>query len=143
MLNMITNIPKVLMKFLDRFKEQFYKPQFNSFCHYIAGLLMIHKRVSIESIAKICPDVHYENLQYFISESRFDVNNINHTRLSLLNQLHPTKTTKHGLIVVDDTSCKKYGKHTEGAKPQYSSTEEKVINCNTTVLLGYCDSVKR
>lgn len=143
MLNMITNIPKVLKKFLDRFKEQLYKPQFKSFCHYIAGLLMIHKRCSIESIAKLCPDINYENLQYFISESNFDVNDINNTRLNLLNRLHPTKTTKQGLIVVDDTSCKKYGKHTEGAKVQYCSTEEKVTNCNTTVLLGYCDNIKR
>lgn len=143
MLNMITNIPEVLMKFLDRFKEQLSKPQFISFCHYIAGLLTPHKRVSIESIAKVCPDSHYENLQYFISESNLDVNNINHTRLSLLNRLHPAKTTKQGLLVREDTSCKKYGKHTEGAKPQYCSTEEKITNCNTAVLLGYCDSIKK
>lgn len=143
MLNMITHIPQVLKGFLNRFKERLYKPQFKSFCHYIAGLLLAHRRVSIESIAALCNDTNYQNLQYFLSESSFDINDINHARVSLLNHLRPTKTTKQGLLVIDDTSCKKYGTHTEGAKRQYSSTDEKVTNCNTTVLSGYCDSVKR
>ncbi len=143
MLNMITEIPEALKKFLNRFKERLYKSQFKHFCHYIAGLLLTHKRVSIETIAGVCEGINYENLQYFISESSFDINGINHARLSLLNHLRPTKTTKQGLLVIDDTSCKKYGKHTEGAKVQYSSTDEKVTNCNTTVLSAYCDNLKR
>lgn len=143
MLNMITHIPEVLKEFLNNFKELFYKPQFKSFCHYITGLLLAHKRVSIESISRLSNNINYQNLQYFISESKFDINDINQARLKLLNHLRPTKTTKKGLLVIDDTSCKKYGKHTEGAKWQYSSSDEKITNCNSTVLSGYCDAVKR
>ena len=143
MLNIITNIPKVLKKFLNRFKEHFSKIQFKAFCHYIAGLFLAHKRVSIESVAGVCKDINYENLQYFISESPLDIDNVNNCRLAFLNHLRPTKTTREGLLIIDDTSCKKYGKHTEGAKMQYSSTDKKVTNCNTVVLSAYCDSVKR
>lgn len=111
MLNIITDIPKVLKKFLNRFKEKFSTIQFKAFSQYIASLFLAHKRVSIESLASVCNNINYENLQYFVSESKFDIDNLNNSRLSLLNHLHPTKTTKQGLLVIDDTSCKKYGTH--------------------------------
>lgn len=144
MWNIITNIPKILKKFLDRFKHSLSPIQFKAFSHYVAGLLLLHKRVSIESIADVSPDIDYQSLQYFISESKCDMNKINDSRIDFLNHLHPTKSTKQGVLVIDDTSSnKKYGIHTEGAKMQYSSLEDRVINCNTVVLSAYSDTIKR
>lgn len=39
MINLITNIPKILGNFLDKFKDFFSKIQFKGFKTYIAGLL--------------------------------------------------------------------------------------------------------
>lgn len=143
MINLITNIPKILGNFLDKFKDLFSQIQFKGFKTYIAGLLQQHRRVSVESIASVCPNINYQNLQYFLSESKYDTEQINNCRLKILQQHKPTKATISGVAVIDDTSCKKWGTHTEGAKPQYSSTEKGITNCNVTVMSAYCDSVKR
>lgn len=143
MINLITNIPIILGNFLDKFKDFFSKIQFKGFKTYIAGLLQQHRRTSIESIASVCPNINYQNLQYFLSESKYDTEQINNRRLEILQQHKPTKATVSGVAVIDDTSCKKWGTHTEAAKPQYSSTERRIINCNVTVISAYCDPVKR
>jgi SRSO17 transposase len=144
MWNVITNIPRVLKKFLDRFKDNLSSIQFNAFSQYIMGLLLYHKRVSIESIASLSSESSYENLQYFISESKCDMTTINDTRLKVLNHLHPTKSTNKGILIIDDTSSnKKCGSHTEGAKMQYSSLADGIINCNTVVVSAYADAIKR
>lgn len=133
----------MLRNFLHKFKDLFSKIQFKGFSTYITGLFQQHRRTSIESIAYVCPNTNYQNLQYFLSESKFDTEQINNRRLEILQHHKPTKTTASGVAVIDDTSCKKWGTKTEGAKPQYSSTEDRVVNCNVSVLSAYCDSVKR
>lgn len=143
MINLITNIPKILGNFLDKFKDLFSNIQFKGFTTYIAGLLQQHRRTSIESIASVCPNINYQSLQYFLSESEYNTEQINTHRLETLQQHKPTKATISGVAVIDDTSCKKWGTHTEGAKPQFSSTENRVINCNVAVMSAYCDPVKR
>lgn len=133
----------MLGNFLNKFKDLFSNIQFKGFTTYIAGLFQQHRRVSIESISNLCPDISYQNLQYFLSESKYDIEQINNRRLTILQQHKPTRATSSGVSVIDDTSCKKWGTHTEAAKPQYSSIEDKVINCNVTVMSAYCDPVKR
>jgi len=143
MINLITKIPRILGNFLDKFKDLFSNIQFKRFTTYIAGLFQQHKRVCIESIASLCPDINYQDLQYFVSEANYDIEQINNRRIEILQQHRPTKSTSSGVAVIDDTSCKKWGTKTEGAKPQYSPTEDRVTNCNVSVLSAYCDSAKR
>lgn len=143
MINLITKIPSLLSKFLDRFGDLFSNIQFKGFSTYIAGLLMQHRRASIDSITNLTPTMNYENLQYFLSESKIDCEAINLRRIKMLEKTKPTKTMPVGVVAIDDTSCKKYGRKTEACKVQYDSSENKVANSNVVVLSGYCDPLKR
>lgn len=143
MINLITKIPRLLGSFLYKFKDLFSNIQFDRFTTYIAGLFLQHKRTCIESIASLCPNANYQAMQYFISESNFDIEQINTRRIEILQNYKPTKTTSSGVAIIDDTSCKKWGTKTEGAKPQYSSIDKGTVNCNVSVLSAYCDNSKR
>lgn len=143
MINIITNTKNTLSKFLDKFRDIFSKNQFKSFSTYISGLLLHHKRVSIDSIAKLCPETNYQNLQYFVSESKFNLDKLNTRRVELLQDTRPTKSTSKGVLVIDDTSCKKYTTKTEGAKYQHSPASGGKDTCNVAVLSAYSDSIKR
>lgn len=143
MINIITNTKNTLSKFLDKFKDLLSNIQFKSFSTYISGLLLQHKRVSIDAIAQLCPDMNYQNLQYFVSESKIDLDKLNTRRVALLQRTRPTKSTRNGVLVIDDTSAKKYTTKTEGAKYQHSPAVGTLDICNVDVVSAYCDPIKR
>ena len=124
MINIITGTKNTLSKFMDKFRDIFSNIQFKAFSTYIPGLLLQHKRASVDSIAALSPEINYQNLQYFVSESKIDIDKVNTRRVELLQRTRPTKSTSRGVLVIDDTSCKKYTIKTEGAKYQHSSAEE-------------------
>ena len=143
MINIITSTKNTLSKFLDKFRGIFSNIQFKGFSTYISGLLLQHKRVSVDSIAALSPEMKYQDLQYFVSESNIDLNKLNTRRVDLLQKTRPTKSTRNGILVIDDTSCKKFTTKTEGAKYQYSSSEDRRDICNVDVISAYCDQIKR
>ena len=143
MVNLITERPNLLSKFLDRFKDCFSKPLFVSFCFYVSGLFLELKRTNIQSITFNSPVVSYENLQYFISEGAWEPEEVNNHRVEILQSSPTTKTCRKGVLVIDDSSCKKWGIYTEGARPQYSSTEDGITNCNVLVTSAYVDTKKQ
>lgn len=67
MVNLITERPNLLSKFLERFKDCFSKPLFTSFSLYLSGLFLELKRTNVQLITSNAPAASYENLQYFIS----------------------------------------------------------------------------
>ena len=76
-------------------------------------------------------------------ESKWKLEDLNTHRLALLQANPATRATKRGVLVIDDSSCKKWGFATQGVGLQYSSTEEKTINCNVVVTSAYADKKKR
>lgn len=143
MVNFLFKNPPVLENFLNRFQEFFSKPAFASFSSYFWGLFLELKRTNIQTIAFKNPYAHYENMQYFLSEAKWDKEQLNNCRIKLLQSNRTTRTLPSGVLVIDDTSCKKWGIKTEGAKLQYSSTEDRLLNCNVVVVSAYADRVKR
>ena len=119
MVNLITERPNLLSKFLERFRDCFSKPLFLSFCFYVSGLFLELKRTNIDAIASNAPAASYENLQYFISEGAWNPEEVNTQRIRTLQSSRTTKTCRRGVLIVDDTSCEKWGIYTEGARPQY------------------------
>ena len=67
---------------------------------------------------------------------------MNTQRIKTLQSSRTTKACRKGVLAIDDISCKKWGIYTEGARPQYSSTEDRVTNCNVLVNSAYCDTKK-
>ncbi len=143
MVNFVSTPPKILTNFLNKFQPLFSKPTFVSFSTYVSGLFLELKRTNIQTIAKRTDPTHYENLQYFLSESKWDEEKFNNHRLKNLESNRTTKTCKKGVLVIDDTGCKKWGFKTEGVREQYLSSEARITKCNIVVASAYCDDKKR
>jgi SRSO17 transposase len=143
MFNIIAENPKMLKKFIRKFCHIFSKRTYISFRIYFAGLFLELKRTNIHSIYLKSNYNSYENLQYFLSESKWSCEKLNDKRIKLLQSNKITKSKKEGVLAIDDTSCRKWGIKTQGAKIQYSTTEEKTINCNIVVVSAYCDKFVR
>ena len=105
MINMVAENPKLLKKFLRKFKFVFYKKSYKSFCTYLAGLFLEIKRTNIHSIYSKSIFNSYENLQYFLSEAKWDPEKLNDKRIKLLAKNKITRTKKDGVLVIDDTGC--------------------------------------
>ena len=143
MVNFVSTPPKILTSFLDKFHDVFTRPAFLSFSVYLNGLFLELKRTNIQTIASRNFFANYENLQYFISEAKWDEEKLNNHRIQILESNRTTKTCKKGVLVIDDTGCKKWGFKTEGAQVQHYGTEDVITNCNIVVASAYCDNRKR
>jgi len=143
MLNFVAKSGRVFKSFINHFTDIFSKKLFISFSVYLSSLLMEHKRVSIQSLANKNSISSYQQLQYFLSDAKWDPEELNTFRVNL-HQSHPaTKSTKDGVLAVDDSGCKKWGKKTEAAQVQHYGTEDRITNCNVVVASAFCSSQKR
>ena len=144
MLNFVAHFNKSFNSFTNHFKNVFYsKKLFLSFSSYLASLMMEHKRVSIQSISNKNLLSSYEQLQYFISDSKWNLDTLNNSRVELF-QSHPTtKSTEDGVMVIDDSGCKKSGKKTEATQIQYYGPEKRPANCNVVVVSAFISSRKK
>lgn len=145
MINFVSITPSIFNTFTKKFQYLFPKKMFISFSVYLSGLFMEFKRASIATIDEKNVSSRYQNLQYFITESgSWDAKKVNDRRIKILQKNRTTKTTKNGVLVIDDTACsKKWAYKTDGVRPQHSGNEDAVIRCNVLVCSSYADSVKR
>ena len=143
MTNFSVENPPILQKFLNRFTDVFTKPAFISFSFYVSGLFLQLKRTNIQSITLNSFYVNYENMQYFLSEAKWNPEELNNCRLQILQNNRTTKSSTKGVLVIDDSGCKKWGYKTEGAQIQHYGAEDRETRCNVVVASAYCDSVKR
>jgi len=143
MINFIVTSPPVLQKFLNKFKKVFTKPAYSSFSFYVNGLFLQLKRTNIQSITANILHANYENMQYFLSEARWNEDLLNEQRIKLLQSNCLTKSSTKGILAIDDTGCKKWGFKTEGVKFQHYGTEDIKTKCNIVVFSAYCDHSKR
>ena len=101
------------------FTPRFTKKQMAVFVLVIYALFKDYKRNSIEAMAK-SSNINYQKLQYFISDSKWDMKAIKQKRLEIIQRQRATASTKDRLIGIDDTGCPKpCAKKTQGAKWQY------------------------
>lgn len=143
MTHLIIKRPKILSTFLAKFKPVFTAPAFTSFCIYTTGLFIEQKRTSIQSITSHTAFASYQNTQYFISEARWDHEHLNDMRLALLQSRRTTASSPRGVLIIDDTGCKKWGFKTDGAQIQHYGTEHTQTRCNIVVFSAYADYAKR
>lgn len=132
----------IINKFLANFKELFSKKQFAMFVLVVYSLFNEYKRNCLSSMA--CGvNIDYQSLQYFVSESRWGLDEINNKRLTIIENQRTTKSTDDGVLVIDDTSAAKpYAKNTEGAKYQYCPSLKREEVCNVTVQSAFSSEAK-
>ena len=136
-----TNIP-LLNKFLKHFTSCFSKKQMAMFALLIYALFKDYKRNSIDAMAK-ATHTDYQKLQYFFSDSQWDLQAIKQKRLEIIQNQRTTASTKDGLLAIDDTGCPKpYAKNTEGAKWQYCGPLKREEVCNVGVCVAFVSKTK-
>lgn len=133
----------VINKFLFRFEDGFSKKQFVVFSYLIYALFKDYKRNSLYAMASKTP-IEYQGCQYFLSESKWDINELNDTRLKLIENQRTTSSTSSGVMVIDDTSSPKpHAKDTEGAKLQHCGVLGREEVCNVAVFSAFASKTKR
>jgi SRSO17 transposase len=119
--------------------------QRRSFREYLQGLLLPRERnktltalVGTEPVvgAQAAP---VQRLQWFLSESSWDVQAVNAQRLALLLEESPLRPHPQGVLVLDDTGDRKAGTQTAHVARQYLGSVGKIDNGIVAVTTLWAD----
>jgi SRSO17 transposase len=121
-----------LLGYLEQFKGCFSsRLQPVSLRRYLQGLLGDSPRKSMQAmLTRVTDPGHYQTFQHFITHATWDWSPVWRQLLELL-------PARAGMLVIDDTSFPKQGKHSVGVTRQYCGALGKIANCQvaTTALL--------
>lgn len=121
-----------LLRYLEQFKGCFSsRLQHASLRRYLQGLLGDSPRKSMQAmLTRVTDPGHYQTFQHFITHATWDWEPVWSRVLELL-------PVREGMLVIDDTSFPKQGKHSVGVARQYCGAVGKIANCQvaTTALL--------
>ncbi|MFH1776246.1 MAG: transposase [Candidatus Omnitrophota bacterium] len=132
----------VINNFLFRFKPAFSKKQFIVFSFLIYALFKDYKRNSLYALASKTP-INYQACQYFLSEGKWSIDDLNNIRLKIIEHQRTTSATSSGVLVIDDTSPKPFAKATAGAKRQHCGVLNREEICNVAVFSAFASKTKR
>lgn len=108
----------------------------------VYGMFHDYKRLSLSAISRKT-NTSYQNLQYFFSDSDWDINTLNDVRLNILQNQPTTRATPNGVFAIDDTGCPKpYAQKTEGAQYQHCGSLDRNENCNVAVASCFVSNAK-
>ncbi len=79
-------------QFLARFKPLFSNTQMTSLRTLVYGMFFDYKRLSLSAVARKT-NTNYQKLQHFFSDSSWDINKLNDTRLKILQNQPTTRAT--------------------------------------------------
>ena len=99
---------------------------------YVAGLIGLGDRESVQPMAARQDGVGYDRLHHFISAGIWDETPLER---ALLREADRLVGGPDAVLVVDDTAMPKKGRHSVGVAPQYASSLGKNANCQTLVSL--------
>jgi SRSO17 transposase len=129
-------------QFLARFNPIFSNTQMSALRGLVYGMFFDYKRLSLSAIARRT-NIHYQKLQYFFSDSSWDITKLNDTRLKILQNQSTTRATPNGVFALDDTGCPKpYAHKTDGAQFQYCGSLGRKENCNVAVASCFVSNSK-
>ena len=129
-------------QFLMHFKPIFSNTQMSSLRTLVYGMFFDYKRLSLSAVARKT-NINYQKLQYFFSDSSWDINKLNDARLKILQNQPTTRATPNGVFALDDTGCPKpHAKKTEGAQFQYCGSLGRQENCNIAVASCFVSNAK-
>src|SRR5918999_1956309 len=117
-----------------------YRPLFqriDQYLHgrtYLHGLLLDGERKSIEPLSRRVPGGDEQALQQFVTQSPWDAGPVLRAYRA---RMAAAFAGADGLIVVDDTSFPKQGRHSVGVARQYCGALGKRANCQVAVSLHY------
>ena len=99
---------------------------------YVAGLIGIGERKSVQPMALRDGGVGYDQLHHFVSAGVWDAAPLEQ---ELVRQADALLGGDEAFLIIDDTALPKKGTHSVGVAPQYASALGKNANCQTLVSL--------
>ena len=99
---------------------------------YVTGLIGPGDRKSIQPMAERVAPGDYDQLHHFVSAGVWEPAAV---ETELLVQADKLVGGRDAVLVIDDTTILKKGRHSVGVAPQYCSTLGKIANCQTLVSL--------
>lgn len=122
---------------LDRWLQPFLAglshPARRAMCPlYVAGLIGLGDRKSVQPMAARADGVPYDRLHHFIAAGIWDEAPL---QQALLGEADRLVGGSDAILVVDDTALPKKGNRSVGVAPQYATTLGKTANCQTLVSL--------
>jgi SRSO17 transposase len=127
-----------LQEFLGAFHVRFRRPEGRQALErYTVGLLTELPNKNGDTIAQAVPGTSAQRLQEFLTNMRWDEEDLNRQRVQ---KMLADATTDDGVLVFDDTGFPKQGRASVGVARQYSGTLGKVANCQVAVTCCYADS---
>lgn len=123
----------IIDKFSRHFKGLFSKTQFGVFNALLYAFINEYKRLNLSSLTKNLP-LEYDQLQYFLSDSKWNYQTLNEKRLELLRNQRTTGFSKNGFLIIDDTGVlKPYANKTDGVAYQHCPVLGSEAPCNVAV----------
>ena len=121
-----------LLGYLEEFKGTFSsRLQSTALRRYLQGLLGDSPRKSMQAmLTRVTDPGQYQNFQHFITHATWEWAPVWRRLVELL-------PVREGMLVIDDTSFPKQGKHSVGVARQYCGALGKIANCQvaTTAVL--------
>ena len=136
--------PGPLEEYAARFDDLFdARAQREGFRRYLEGLLLPAERnKTLTALANAEPlkgaqRKEAQSLQWFLSESGWDPQEVNERRLELLLEENATAASEKGVLVIDEHGDRKWGKHTAHVGRQWlaniGKTESGVVSVSSLV----------
>lgn len=120
-------------QFLNHFQPLFSKTQMRALRQLVCAMFFDYKRLSLTAASKRL-HFDYQKLQYFFSESSWDIEQLNTVRLNILQNQNTTRATIRGVMAIDDTAVPKpYASKTEGVGFQHCGCLGREEDANVAV----------
>lgn len=125
----IMEVRQQLEDYVEEFAAEFGRSERRRWCgKYLEGLLREGERKSIEPLAKRVGG-DGQALQQFVNQSPWDHDAV----MFRLRALMRPRAMSGGVLVLDDTSLPKQGRHSVGVARQYCGALGKIANCQSVV----------
>jgi SRSO17 transposase len=127
----VTRIRRQLQEFVESFAPELGRSERRHWCgKYLEGLLIEGERKSIEPMAARVSGGDEQAMQQFVNQSPWEHAAV---MFRLRAQVFARREKTPGVLVLDDTSLPKQGRHSVGVARQYCGALGKVANCQSVV----------
>ena len=124
-----------LLGFADRLQKGFVSKTHNSIKHaksYLKGLVCAApNKKNMERMAEAVPDVKYDKLQHFITDSPWEASTVFDDLALRANEVIPNTGTR--ILVIDESAIEKKGRESVGVGRMWNGRLGKVDNCQVGV----------
>ena len=134
-INEVNRVKKELEIFVDEFRPLIGRSERVQCCRqYLCGQMLDGERKSIQPIAERVPGGNEQNIQQFVNQSPWEHEPVLE---KLSEKMQKERGREKGVLVLDDTSLPKKGKHSVGVARQYCGALGKISNCQVIVTWHY------